>query len=124
MITTNPRIRFCENNMITAGSVMDYSSQLSEFPFSNCYNSERTKVWKPAGFFLITTSNNKLYINDGSDKTATITSGEYISPALLATQIQTQLNAIVIYRRWKIKYHREIVSISISRISRNNGIDI
>lgn len=94
MITTNHRVRFCENNFITSSTVLDFSSEMSEFPFLNVHNQERTKVWKPSGYFEITTSNNKLYINDGSDKTATITTGEYATPVILASQIQTQLNSI------------------------------
>lgn len=94
MITTNKRLRFCENNFIDSVSVMDYSSQLTAFPFSNCYLEERTKIWKPSGYFNITATTCKLYINDGSDKTATIAVAEYTTPDLLATEIQTQLNAV------------------------------
>lgn len=94
MITENKRIRFCENNFLTSATVLDFSSEVAEFPFSNLYKDERTKVWKPSGYFLISATNCKLYINDGSDKTASIALGEYASPDLLATAIQTALNAV------------------------------
>jgi hypothetical protein len=92
--TTNQRIRFMDNNLaeLTSGSIT-YSSELAAFPGSNSINKFRSKVWKPSGYFLITaSSNDKIYINDGSNKTITITAGEY-TPDTLATEIQTQLNA-------------------------------
>lgn len=73
-------------------SVFTYSSQLSSFPATNAINKSRSKIWKPAGNFEITSTNNKIYINDGSDKTITLTSGSY-TYATLASHIQTQLNA-------------------------------
>jgi len=93
--TTNNRIRFMDNNLgeLTTASIMK-SSQLSAFPVSNINNKFRSKVWRPDGYFLITLdSNDLLYINDGSDKTVTITAGEY-NPTTLATEIQTQLNTV------------------------------
>ena len=93
-ISTNKNIRFMDNNLgeLTSGQIA-YSSQLSAFQGSNIINKFRSKVWKPAGNFVITaSSNDKIYINDGSDKTVTITAGSY-TPDTLATEIQTQLNA-------------------------------
>lgn len=92
--STNCRIRFMDNNLaeLTSGSI-NYSSELAAFPGSNTINKFRSKVWKPSGYFLITAnSNDKIYINDGSNKTVTISAGEY-TPADLATEIQTQLNS-------------------------------
>lgn len=83
-------IRFCTNQFISRN--FTYSSQLSSFPASNVYNTSRSRVWKPAGNFDIDTTNNKIYINDGSDKTITLNSASY-TPATLASHIQTQLNA-------------------------------
>lgn len=92
--TTNQRMRFMDNNLaeLTSGSI-NYSSQLAAFPGSNSINKFRSKVWKPAGNFVVTaSSNDKIYINDGSNKTVTITAGSY-TPDTLATEVQTQLNA-------------------------------
>lgn len=88
--------RWMDNNFIDldsfdAGSITA-SSALVSFPARNLSNSARSKLWKPAGNFEITTSNNKIYIDDGSPKTVTITSGNF-TPAALATQITTDLNA-------------------------------
>lgn len=94
MVTYN-RARFANNNQLTdlPASSATYSSQQSAFPYSNIQNDARYLVWKPAGNFTITTSNQKLYINDGGNKTATIAAGNYI-PATLATAVATALNAV------------------------------
>lgn len=102
MTTRNTRIRFAENNLaeLTSQSI-DYSSQLSSFPFTNAINKFRSKVWKPSGYFRVVTTqtngvnaNNKIYINDGSNLTATVATGEYTTPALLCTAIASALNAV------------------------------
>jgi len=95
-LTTNNRIRFMDNNLaeLTAGNIT-YSSELAAFPGSNSINKFRSKVWRPSGHFLVTaSSNDKLYINDGSDKTVTLTAGSYATPDLLAAEVQTQLNTV------------------------------
>lgn len=86
--------RFMNNNLavLTSGQIT-VSSELAAFPFTNAQNTFRSKIWKPSGRFTISSTTNKLYINDGSPKTITLTSGEYTTPALLATHITTQLNA-------------------------------
>ena len=103
MTTRNCRIRFCENNqaeLIT--SSIAYSSQLSAFPFSNSINRFRSRVWKHSGHFLIDSSNNKIFIDDGSPKTITLSDGPYTTPDLLATHIQTKLNASS--TNWTVQY--------------------
>jgi hypothetical protein len=88
------KIRFAENNFasLTQGQIT-YSSELTAFPFSNAINTFRSRLWKPSGYFKIDATNNKLYINDGSNKTITLTSGDYTTPVLLASEMQTKLNA-------------------------------
>ena len=83
--------RFMANNFLSTN--FTYSSQKStSFPASNIYNSSRSRVWKTGGNFEVTTSNQNLYINDGTDKTVVLTAGTY-TYSTLATHIQTQLNA-------------------------------
>lgn len=83
--------RFLANNFLSTS--FTYSSQLSSsFPATNVYNTSRSRVWKPAGNFEVTATNNLIYINDGSDKTITLTVGTY-TYSTLAAHIQTQLNA-------------------------------
>lgn len=92
MTDRNCKIRFANNNFNTSDAVRTYSSQKSGFPISNTTTSNRAEYGKFAGNFTITSSNNKLYINDGSDKTITLTSASY-TYSTLASHIQTQLNA-------------------------------
>jgi hypothetical protein len=101
-MTTYKNIRFCDNNFAELISAnIEYSSALAAFPFENVVNRFRSKLWKPSGLFEIydgTTgfaANNKLYINDGTNKTVTLTASitAYTTPQLFATHIQTQLNA-------------------------------
>lgn len=113
MTDRNKRIRFMENNSaeLLAASI-DYSSALAAFPSTNATNKFRTKVWNVQGYFNITATNQELYINDGSDVTVSITIGEYTSPAALATQIQTDLNAAS--SNWTVSYSTTTYMFTIS----------
>ena len=51
----------------------------------------------PNSYYLINSSNNTFTCNDGSDKTITLTQGNYASLSTLATEIKTQLDASTIY---------------------------
>lgn len=82
------------NHASLTGGQIEFSSELSAFPQSNAQDTFRSKVWKPSGYFLIVLdTNDKIYIDDGTQKTITLTAGEYTTPALMATEVQTQLNA-------------------------------
>lgn len=87
---TQKSLRFMANNFLE--STMTYSSQVTAFPATNSINTSRSRVWKFGGNFEIISSNKKIYINDGSDKTITLTEGSY-TYSTLASHIQTQLNA-------------------------------
>lgn len=92
---TNPNIRFMANNLASLPSnSFTFSSEAVGFEATNALNSFRSSTWKTTGHFEITSSNNLLYINDGSNKTATVTTGDYTTPTALATAIATALNAI------------------------------
>jgi hypothetical protein len=94
MTTRNHRVRFCDNNLAADdAATVTSASASSSFPLSNLTNDLRFKVWKPTGNFTIGSTNNTLYINDGSNKTVTLTSANYATGTLLAAHIQTQLNA-------------------------------
>jgi hypothetical protein len=112
-IVTNKNVRFAENNFAELISAsIEYSSQLSAFPFSNCINRFRSKLWKPSGNFTITDLNNKIYINDGANKTITLTNGNYSTPVLLASHIQTQLNSTS--SNWVVSYVTGTYKFSIT----------
>lgn len=97
MTVRNWRTRLCENNFmaLTPSANITQSSVLTGYPFSNCISQTRSKLFKFTGNFIIDASNNKIYINDGSNKTVTLTNSStaYSTGTLLAAHIQTQLNA-------------------------------
>lgn len=104
-----------DNNLAVPDTArITYSSQLSTFPASNASNPRRSLVWKTGGNFTITTDNDSLYINDGTDKTVTLTLGNY-TYATLATQIQTQLNAVS--SNWTCTYSTTTRKFTIARSS-------
>ncbi|MGD8787789.1 MAG: hypothetical protein PVJ60_10220 [Phycisphaerales bacterium] len=94
MTAATQPIRFMADNYAALStSTVTGSSALSSFPVSNVVDELRYKQWMPKGNFTIDSTNNKLYFDDGSAQTATITPGDYAGPAALATEIQTQLLA-------------------------------
>jgi hypothetical protein len=93
MSSRNFRTRFLHNNLAAAdGSVVTASSALSTFGVANAFNAFRFKRWIAAGCFIVTASNKTIYINDGTDKTVTLTEGSY-TYTTLASHVQTKLNA-------------------------------
>lgn len=105
MATECKKIRFMVNNY--AGLTLNdltISSEATGNEAVNALNDDRSSVWKPDGHFLIDSTNDTIYINDGSDKSATITNQSYGTPELLATEIQTQLNAVS--SDWTVSYDR------------------
>lgn len=102
------KARFMYNNFASLTiNDLDVSSEATGFEAVNATNDFRSSVWKPTGHFEITTSNNTLYINDGAFKTVMITVGDYATPNLLATEIQTQLNASS--SNWSVSYDSDEV---------------
>lgn len=101
---TENNCRFMDNNLatLTTGQIM-VSSELAQFPYTNAQNTFRSKVWRPSGHFAVTALNNKVYINDGSLKTATITIGDYETPDELASEVETQLNSVS--TGWSVNYN-------------------
>lgn len=82
--------RFLNNNYLER--VFTYSSQQTSFPATNATNKSRSRAWRPGGNFEVKTTNNTIYINDGTNKTISLTVGSY-TYSTLASHIQTQLNA-------------------------------
>lgn len=72
------------------------SSEQAAFPVSNAYNTQRrSKVWRSAGYFNVTSSNNVIIFREsaGVDLTATIAVSEYASITLMCAAIKTALEA-------------------------------
>lgn len=86
------KIKLCGNNFAEASNTTS-TSFLSPYVEANMFTPSRFEVARFYGNFTVTSSNNKIYINDGSDKTATLTAGTYNYVAM-AAHIQTQLNAV------------------------------
>mgnify|MGYP001562448821 CR=1 FL=1 len=94
-MATNHRIRFMANNLVSLNvNAFTFSTESVGFEAANALDDFRSSTWKGAGFFEIKATNNKLYFNDGSDRTATIVVANYLTPAAMATEIQTQMNAV------------------------------
>lgn len=93
MTTRNNRARFLQNNMMAASGVtLTASGAKVGFPVTNLTDPYRYRMWIPPGTFVVTTANQKLYYNDGTDRTATIATGTYTYATLL-TVVATALNA-------------------------------
>jgi len=109
-------IRFCQSNLLQAAtSLVAAGSTLAGFPIGNAYDTYRFSSYRTGGLFEMAATNNLLYLNDGSDKTATITVADYASGALLAAQIQTQLNAVS--TNWTCTYSTTTGKFTIGRSS-------
>ncbi len=88
---------FLNRDLISSYS---FSSGSTEFPGTNLINySSRSKVWRSAGYFDITSSNNVLIIREAADVdlTATVAAAEYTSTTDLCTAIKTALDAAGAY---------------------------
>jgi len=116
MTTRNPNVRFCQNNYAAAAAAtLTASSYVSGFPLANIVDSNRAKKLLFQGAFVISSTNKKIYINDGSDKTVTLTEATYTSGTLLAAHIQTQLNASS--SNWTCTYSNTTYKFTIGRAS-------
>lgn len=86
-------VRFLQNNLASAeASTVTSLTAVSGYPASNSTDERRWKRWRVGGAFVVTSSNNSIYINDGSNKTVTLASATYTTPSLFAAHVQTQLN--------------------------------
>jgi hypothetical protein len=110
-------VRFCANNLAAASTTSFIATPpaVSGFPASNATVSARHRKWVPSGRFVIASTNCKIYINDGSDKTVTLTTGVYNTGALLAIHVQTQLNASS--SNWTASYSTTTGKFTIGRSS-------
>jgi hypothetical protein len=104
--------RFMANNYASSSTLVSYSSQHSSFPMSNLLNQSRNILAKFNGNFTVTASNKTLYINDGADKTITLTEASYTGTTL-ASHIQTQLNASS--SSWTVTYSTSTYKFTIAR---------
>ena len=99
----NHRIRFMANNLVSLTvNAFTFSSETVGFEAINALNSFRSQTWQPSGHFEISATNNQIYINDGVDKTISLTVASYATPALMASHLQTKLNTTS--SGWTVSY--------------------
>jgi len=76
----------------------DVTSENPSYPIENAYNKQRrSKLWKSAGYFNVTSSNNGIVFKEsgaGATLTASIVVGEYTSIAALQTAIKTAMDLV------------------------------
>jgi hypothetical protein len=103
--------RFLENNFLTQTSLtINKSSEDLANTFSKCLTDIRSEYWFTTGNFTIP-SGAEIFINDGSNKTITLTAGNYTG-ATLASHVQTRLNASS--SNWTCGYSNLIFTIARS----------
>lgn len=94
--------RIVDYNYVSQENVtISASSSNSNFPVSNVAHEFRSKVWRSTGYFVITSSNNKVNFvetNLGPELTATIPVGSYSLSALIAA-IKAALEAASVNAR-------------------------
>jgi hypothetical protein len=86
------RFKFLTDNFLLDCLSVAASSEDVAFPAGNILSPIRSKVWRTTGNFIINGDNDQFIVNDGADKTITLTHGEYASGSALATHIQSKLN--------------------------------
>jgi hypothetical protein len=106
-------IRFGNNNFLPT-SILSSSTFNSSYPIANIYDDRRGVYGLFRGNFIVSATENKIYINDGTDKTITLTSAEYTGTTL-ASHIQTQLNASS--SSWTCTYSTTTYRFTIDRSS-------
>ena len=104
------RIRFANNNFVD--SALTSSTFNASYPAANIYDTRRGLFGRFRGNFIVSSTENKIYINDGTDKTITLTSAEYTGTTL-ASHIQTQLNASS--SSWTCTYSTSTYKFTINR---------
>ncbi len=92
-------VKLCFSNYVDADILAYYeaSSAQAAFPVLNAFNTQRrSKVWRSAGYFDVTSSNNTIIFRETAltDLTATITVGEYTSITAMCAAIKTALEAV------------------------------
>lgn len=84
MTATTRQIRFMTNNFIGDDILSIPTSEKSNiyYPVENLFDQRRAKPWVSGGHYEITSTNNKIYFNDGALKTATVPIGHYTAATL------------------------------------------
>lgn len=93
-IIDNCNFIFLNNNQFNVNyASLSVDSEQVSYPLTNAFTTDLYTQWKMESFFRIDSSNDTLYVNDGADQVASLTNDDYTGDEL-ATEIQTQLNAV------------------------------
>lgn len=94
-LNTGGQLRIMSENLLLTGlNSLTTSTVKPMFPVSSLTTNFVGRPFKFNGRFLVDATNNKIYINDGTNKTATIANGDYTSRTGFASAVQTALNAV------------------------------
>jgi hypothetical protein len=108
MAASTKNIRFMTNNLNSSTTVSGNSGSGN---IANIYDERRATYASMYSYFNVESDNKKIYINDGSDYTITLTEGLYTGTTL-ATELQTQLNASS--SNWTVSYSTTTKKFTIS----------
>jgi hypothetical protein len=112
-------IRFKYINVLDAGTVFRWSSQLGSLPATNVQNDILAKIWKTDSNFIVTAYNNNLPFRNtatGSVKNYAIPSATYTGSGL-ATKMQSALNSLGDYGGHTVVYDGEKFTFDSNRAS-------
>ena len=88
---------YIDSNDRISGSNEQFQVQLrSEHPTNSQLSIQVKQVVVPNTWYLINSSNNTFVVDDGTDKTVTLTPGNYASLTALATELKTQMDSATI----------------------------
>ena len=94
-------------NLVDAGTIYRYSSQLDGLPASNIQNGLKLRVWRTDSGFTINGRNNVLPFEDtaGVTVTATITTGTYSDASSLASVVASAMDSVGTYTGHGVTYN-------------------
>ena len=100
--------RWLWQNFVQLGPTLVFSSSVElNFPDLWLRDQLSSKRWRSkTGWIIIAGFNDKIDITEGvtGDNTATLTPGDYPTGALMAAEVQTQINAVAVDNAWTCTY--------------------
>lgn len=89
-------------------ATLSHSSEEAGLTAENIQSIFRTKKWRSdSGWNIVAGVNDKIDITEGvtGDAIATLTTGNYATPALMATEVQTKVDAAATDNTWTCTYN-------------------
>ena len=115
------------NRIAAAAAVLTASSEDASTPRAWAQDQLRSKAWRSKlGWNIRAGENDKLDFTEGStgDATATLTAGNYATGALMATQIQTQMDAAATDNTYTVTYSSSTKKFTIARATGTDTIGL